>query len=64
MERVERNEAAQVGGVLEGNVLKEINDVDISAISVRYATSLMPGPEGAPLLLCCGVLCANRLIWS
>ena len=51
MERMERNGAAQVGGVLEGDVLKEINGVDISAISVGNATSLMAGPEGSPLLL-------------
>jgi hypothetical protein len=51
VERVERHGAAQVGGVLEGDVLKEINGVDISAISVRDATSLMAGPEGSPLLL-------------
>ena len=51
VERVERNGTAQVGGVLEGDVLKEINGVDISAISVRDATSLMAGPEGSPLLL-------------
>ena len=51
VERMERNGAAQLGGVLEGDVLKEINGVDISAISVGNATSLMAGPEGSPLLL-------------
>ena len=51
MERLERNGAAQVGGVLEGDVLKEINGVDASAISVRDVTSLMAGPEGSTLLL-------------
>ena len=51
VERVERNGTAQVGGVLEGDVLKEINGVDMSVISVCDATSLMAGPEGSPLLL-------------
>ena len=51
MERLERNGAAQVGGVLEGDVLKEINGVDTTDLRVRDVTSLLAGPEGSTLLL-------------